>query len=50
MMYRCKVLKDDFLIKVDSYINNITNTVYQTLEYYAMPGRNFNLSLRFHLK
>ncbi len=30
-------------------INNLQNTIYQNLEYYAMPGRHYNLSLRFHL-
>ena len=30
-------------------VNNLTNKVYQNLEYYAMPGRNYTLSLRFTL-
>jgi vitamin B12 transporter len=30
-------------------VNNATNKVYQNLEYYAMPGRHYNLSLRFTL-
>ncbi|RDC64968.1 TonB-dependent receptor plug domain-containing protein [Adhaeribacter pallidiroseus] len=30
-------------------VNNLTNKVYQNLEYYAMPGRHYNLSLRFFL-
>ncbi|QNF33183.1 TonB-dependent receptor [Adhaeribacter swui] len=30
-------------------VNNLTNKVYQNLEYYAMPGRNYNLSVRFTL-
>ena len=28
-------------------VNNLTNKVYQNLEYYAMPGRNYHVSLRF---
>ncbi|MDQ4139852.1 MAG: TonB-dependent receptor, partial [Bacteroidota bacterium] len=28
-------------------VNNLTNQVYQNLEYYAMPGRNYQLSIRF---
>ncbi len=28
-------------------VNNATNKVYQNLEYYAMPGRHYNVSLRF---
>ncbi|QMU30322.1 TonB-dependent receptor plug domain-containing protein [Adhaeribacter radiodurans] len=28
-------------------VNNLTNQVYQNLEYYAMPGRNYQLSVRF---
>lgn len=30
-------------------VQNLTNTIYQTYEYYAMPGRYYNLSVRFHL-
>jgi len=29
-------------------INNVTNAIYQTLEYYAMPQRHYALSLRFN--
>ncbi|MFC5268991.1 TonB-dependent receptor [Adhaeribacter terreus] len=35
--------------QVIGHINNLTNTVYQNLQYYAMPGRNYNVSLRFNL-
>ncbi|WP_262512385.1 TonB-dependent receptor domain-containing protein [Adhaeribacter arboris] len=28
-------------------VNNLTNQVYQNLEYYALPGRNYQLSSRF---
>ena len=28
-------------------VNNITNKTYQNLQFYAMPGRNYQLSLRF---
>ncbi|MBK0401364.1 TonB-dependent receptor [Adhaeribacter sp. BT258] len=35
--------------QVIGQINNLTNTVYQNLQYYARPGRNYNLSLRFEL-
>ena len=30
-------------------INNLTNVIYQNLQYYATPGRNYNVSLRFNL-
>jgi len=30
-------------------VNNATNAIYQTLEYYAMPQRHYALSLRFNL-
>lgn len=30
-------------------IDNLTNTIYQNLEFFAMAGRNYTLSLRFQL-
>jgi iron complex outermembrane receptor protein len=35
--------------QVIGQVNNLSNAVYQNLQYYAMPGRNFNLSMRFEL-
>lgn len=40
---------DKTSFQVIGRINNLTNRVYQNLEYYAMPGRNYTLSLRFNL-
>ena len=39
-----------FQFQVLGRVNNVTNTVYQNLEFYAMPGRHYNLSFRFQLK
>ena len=36
-----------YQFQVIGKINNATNQVYQTMEYYAMPQRHYSLSLRF---
>ncbi|MGV3586161.1 MAG: TonB-dependent receptor plug domain-containing protein [Adhaeribacter sp.] len=36
-----------YQFQVIGKINNATNQVYQTMEYYAMPQRNYGLSLHF---
>ncbi|CAA9271066.1 MAG: hypothetical protein AVDCRST_MAG95-2764 [uncultured Adhaeribacter sp.] len=33
--------------QVSGRVNNLTDQVYQNLEYYAMPGRHYTLGLRF---
>jgi vitamin B12 transporter len=35
-----------FRLELIGKVNNVTNQVYQTMEYYAMPGRHYALSLR----
>jgi iron complex outermembrane receptor protein len=36
--------------QVTGRVHNLTNQVYQNLEYYAMPGRHYTLGLRFSLQ
>ncbi|GEO02529.1 TonB-dependent receptor [Adhaeribacter aerolatus] len=36
-----------YQIQIIGKVNNATNQVYQTMEYYAMPQRHYGLSLRF---
>ncbi len=33
---------------VNAVIKNLTGVSYQNVKFYAMPGRNWNLSLRFY--
>lgn len=37
-----------YRLQVLAKVNNATNQVYQTMEYYAMPQRHYALSLRLH--
>jgi vitamin B12 transporter len=34
-------------LQVVGKVHNLTNTVYQTMQYYAMPPRNYSLSFRY---
>ncbi|WP_026463149.1 TonB-dependent receptor plug domain-containing protein [Adhaeribacter aquaticus] len=36
-----------YQLQVVGKVNNVANQAYQTYEYYAMPGRNYSLSVRF---
>jgi len=40
---------NNYQFEIIGKVNNATNAIYQTLEYYAMPQRHYALSLRFNL-
>jgi vitamin B12 transporter len=43
------VLLGNFQVQVQAQVNNLTNVIYQNMQFYAMPGRSFQVSMRFQL-